>query len=348
MSKNHNDIQVILTNTGKYRLYEYKKEQELEDMVIEHSSEIFGKNSHFFKKRKITTKAGKGTITDGFVIDFTKRKLYVIEVELIKHDLYGHILPQISTFSMALENEASINNLVKIFMDELPEKRKMTEGELKKIVKNWGIIIIIDEIGDPNVSSPNKRTNQLMEVVNQLSKTAEVKAIPFQTFTKNTHLSEDHIHSFRTFSKDELEKEAKKWTFKWETVSVEKHLEKASDDLKHVFHTLSKMICCISPDIKEVHRKKWTTYQLSALKNFCTVKVLTDTLEISLKMDETIFSDKKGITRDIQRTPAWTFDKVLNIGSREEIEDAIVMVKQAHESLSKTKPQKETASKKRG
>lgn len=320
---------VIVTKDGTYHLYKYENENELERMVVEHSRDVFGKDTVYVdRKIKITRKSGKGTIPDGYVIDLKQNKLYLIEVELIRHSLMGHIQPQIANFIMALDNEENFSKLVDEFYNELPESRKIDRERLRSIVKNWGIIIVIDEVGDPM-----KESNPLLEVVNFLSKLGEVKAIPFQTYCKNGEITDDHVHSFKSFTKEELEQEAKKWTFKWETVAVEKHLEKASDNLRNVFLKLGEKICCISPEVKEVSRQKWITYQLSALKNFCAVKVLDDSLEISLKMDESIYSDKKGIAKSRQRTSAWTFDKVLNISSESEIDYAVTLVEQAYKTV---------------
>ena len=320
---------VIVTKDGAYHLYNYQNENDLERMVVEHATEIFGRDTVYFDlKRKISSKAGFGTIPDGYVIDLKQDKLYLIEVELISHSLKRHVLPQITNFIMALDNDQTIIKLVEEFYKDLPETQKIDKDRLKSIVKNWGVIIVIDEVGDPM-----KEMNPLLEIVNFLSKHGEVRAIPFQTYCKNGELTEDHVHSFKSFTKEELEQEAKKWTFKWETVPVEKHLEKTSSDIKDVFLKLGKEICCIAPEVKEVHRKKWTTYQLSALKNFCTVKILNDSLEVNLKMEESIFNDKKGIAKSIERTPAWTFDKVLNISSEREIEDAILLIEQAYKSI---------------
>jgi predicted transport protein len=322
---------VIVTKDGVYQLYKYQNENELERMVVEHAIEIFGKDTVYFDlKRKISSKGGFGTIPDGYVIDLKKNKLYLIEVELISHSLKKHVLPQITNFIMALENQSTIDKLVSEFQQGLPSSVEMDEKQLKSIVNNWGIIIVIDDVGDPM-----KETNPLLEIVNFLSKHGEVKAIPFQTYSKNGRLNNDLVHSFKSFTREELEQEAKKWTFKWETVDVEKHLEKTSDNIKEIFSKLSEQICCISPEVKEVHRKKWTTYQLSALKNFCTVKVQNDHLEISLKMDESIFEDKKGMAKSIKRTPAWTFDKVLHLSSEKDIDYAITLIKQAHKSITK-------------
>src|SRR3989344_5779551 len=134
---------IIVTKDEKYHLYSYENEIELERMIVEHSSEIFGKNTKYFNKRKIESKSGFGTIPDGYVIDFDKKKLYIVEVELIRHDLRKHILPQIASFIMALQNKSSQEKLVKIFEEELASFYKITREELKTIVTNYGIIILI-------------------------------------------------------------------------------------------------------------------------------------------------------------------------------------------------------------
>lgn len=317
---------VILNEKGLFHLYNYQSESELERMIVEHSSEIFGKNIQYFNKKRIESKAGFGTIPDGYIIDFDKNKLYIIEVELIKHDIKKHILPQISTFILAMQNENSKNKLISIFKEEL--SINLTSEKLKSIVANFSIVIIIDEVGDPM-----KEYNPLLEIVNFLSKHAEVKAIPFQTYVLNNNLS-THIHSFKSFTKKELEQESKKWTFKWKTVPVEKLLEKASEDIQGVFIKLGKKICCIASEIKEKHVKSgWTTYQISPLKNFCTIKILKNNLEIYLKVNKEKFNDKKEITKDITRTPSWTFDKTFTINKQSEINYAIELIKQSYQNI---------------
>ncbi|HJY64601.1 MAG TPA: DUF5655 domain-containing protein [Ignavibacteria bacterium] len=326
---------VIVTEKGLYHLYDYQSEVELERMIVEHASEIFGKNSRYFAKKKIDSKSGFGTIPDGYVIDFDKKKLYIIEIELIRHDLRKHILPQIASFIMALQNKSSQEKLIKIFEEELASSYKITREELKTIVTNYGIIILIDEVGDPM-----KEINPLLEIVNFLTIHSEVRAIPFQTYIKGDKLSSDHVHSFKSFTKEELEQESKKWTFKWATVSVEERLEKLDDNLKEVFRECGKRICCIADNIKEVHPKSgYTTYQISKLKNFCAIKFPKGYLEVHLKVNKDIFNDPKKVTHDIKRTPNWTFDKVFAIKSKEEIDYAVALIKQSYLSISKSNKQ---------
>jgi len=236
---------------------------------------------------------------------------------------------------MALRNEQTCKKLIEIFYEELSPFREIEKKEIKSIVANRGIIILIDEIGDHM-----KEVNPLMEVVNYLSERAEVQAIPFQTYVKNDRYSQNHVHSFKSFTREELEKEAKKWTFKWTTVSPEKHLDKLNTNSKIIFKELGEKICCIASDIKEVHRKSWSTYQISKLGNFCTIKFPKGCLEIHLKVDKNTFIDSKKITKDTKRTPAWTFDKVFTLKSQKDISYTISLIEQAYHCLCKSKMNK--------
>jgi len=70
---------IIMTKDGTYHLYAYNNESELEKMIVEHSADIFGSDTYYFNiKKKIKSKAGFGTIPDGYVIDFVKKKLYIV------------------------------------------------------------------------------------------------------------------------------------------------------------------------------------------------------------------------------------------------------------------------------
>lgn len=303
---------IIIENGEAYRRHRYGTEKELEKFVVEHAQLIFGKNAAYFDtKKKITSKAGTGAIPDGYIIDTEKNRLYIVEIELVSHDVVGHIMNQVSRFELAMKNEKTLKELLEHLAEDA--SGKINAG---KICREFGVFIVIDDVSD-----------KLKEVLNNLSeKGLEVRAIPFETYRGSDGRT---LHKFTTFTLAELEKESKKWSFKWTTVPVEKHLEKASDDVRAVFKELSRRICCIDPSIREVSRKAWTTYQTGPLKNFCTIKIKDAALEISLKVDKNRFSDEKGITKDIERTPAWTFDKVFYVRSKNETDYAVSLIRQA-------------------
>jgi predicted transport protein len=86
----------------KYVEYQFKKEQELEDLVTECSKNLFGENTIYIDtKKKINSGELGKTIPDGLLFDFSDKdapKFYLVEVELAKHSFFGHIFPQITKF----------------------------------------------------------------------------------------------------------------------------------------------------------------------------------------------------------------------------------------------------------
>ena len=316
-------IPVVILGSEVFKPYSYKSEAELEKLAVEHSEELFGKNCHFFNlKRKIVSKSGIGSMPDGYLIDFSNDRFFIIEVELSSHDIVGHVTNQLFRFKLAMGNSETRNELAKFLSGTLTRLDGLTKrfdaDYLSKLMEKVGIFIIIDSISE-----------QLTEVVELLAKDGtDVKAIPFETYVSSNRF----VHKFTTFTRETLEKEAKKWTFKWTTVPIEHHLEKAESSTKQVFEKLSQQICCL-PNVKQVTRKGWTTFQTSPLKNFCTIKILKDGLEVNLKVNKATFKDEKGIAKDLTRTPAWTFDKVFTIKSLEEAAHAMNLIKQAYECL---------------
>jgi predicted transport protein len=315
-------VPVVILNDEVYNLYSYKLEEELEKLAIEHTAELFGKNTHFFNvKRKIVSKSGIGSTPDGYLVDLTNDKFFIIEVELSSHDIVRHVMNQLSRFKMAMDNSEARYELAKFLAsttDTVKNRNKVSDMDyLARIIgKGVGIFIIIDSISE-----------QLNEVVEYLAKDGtDVRAIPFETYTNSRNQS---LHKFTTFTRETLQKEAKKWTFKWTTIPVDEHLDKINSDMKNVFSTLSKQICSL-PNVKEKSRKNWITFQTSPLKNFCTVKFLPDCLEVHIKCDDS-FMDQKGITKKIERTPAWTFDRVFTVSSQQNIEDAMHLISQAYQ-----------------
>lgn len=315
----HEGVPVVILDDQVYSPYAYKREEELEKLAVEHAEKLFGKNTHFFNvKRKIVSKSGIGSTPDGYLVDLTNDKFFIIEVELSSHDIVHHVMNQLSRFKLAMGNSETRYDLAKFLASTVKKGENVSDMDyLARIIEQEvGIFIIIDSVSE-----------QLTEVVEHLAKDGtDVRAIPFETYTNSRN---QPIHKFTTFTKEALEQEAKKWAFKWTTVPVHEHLDKTSSGLKGVFSTLSKQICSL-PNVKEKSRKSWITYQTSPLKNFCTVKVFQDYLEVHIKCDNS-FMDKKGVTKKIERTPSWTFDRVFTVRSQKNIGDAMHLIRQAYQ-----------------
>ena len=100
---------IIDENGTTYTLYEYDGESEFESMIIDNSEAIFGGNGIYFAMKKLIGKPKKGAaIPDGYYLDLTFHndpRLYLVEVELQSHDVYGHIGEQILRFGISSETD---------------------------------------------------------------------------------------------------------------------------------------------------------------------------------------------------------------------------------------------------
>ena len=104
---------MILIDGVRYVHLMPSNEDDLEQMAREHSKDIWGENSVYFDKRKLHTPAGIGSIPDGYVVVFgSPPQWFVVEVELSSHQLYEHIVPQISKFASGVSNAASQSQIV--------------------------------------------------------------------------------------------------------------------------------------------------------------------------------------------------------------------------------------------
>jgi predicted transport protein len=107
---------VIFKDNKYYTKYTYKTESEFETDVVENALVFFGKKAIYIDvKRKLTSKALGNSIPDGFLFDLKdieNPEFYIVEAELITHDFYSHIFPQITKFFSFFKNYETRRELV--------------------------------------------------------------------------------------------------------------------------------------------------------------------------------------------------------------------------------------------
>lgn len=142
-------------------------EPKFEEYVKSYYKEIFGEKSIFFEKKKLTSLAGIVSIPDGFIINFSSRKWFIIEVEIKKHDPHTHIAQQISKFMTTIyqpNKKSIIESFYRFIKDdpyrELTVKDWIQSSEIYKFLtevveRDPSIIVIIDE-----------KTKELVEACN--------------------------------------------------------------------------------------------------------------------------------------------------------------------------------------
>jgi len=128
---------MLILNERKFVRTPFNNEQELEQVVVDNYEYIFGPSSIYLPKTLIRTGDGTGTIPDGFAIDLASQKWYLVEAELLHHNVWVHIAPQISKQIIAALQPMSkriIEDLaVEQYKNDEIAKEKFAEQRVKEI-----------------------------------------------------------------------------------------------------------------------------------------------------------------------------------------------------------------------
>ena len=185
----------------KFISYSYNEELELEKVVLEYATDLFGENSIIFPKSKLSSKKAElGTIPDGFLLDVSDPDnpiLYVLEVELKRHGM-EHIATQILKFAIAYkESKPRLNRLFKDIIRADSGLEKKIEGRLKESRKFKHLDQLIDFAMDkevPFVIVPIDGLDpSLSKVPDYL--TATITYLPIQTFIDPE--TQEKAHQFK-------------------------------------------------------------------------------------------------------------------------------------------------------
>lgn len=138
----------LIGNGRRYEKVKYQSESDFEEEVVKSSKIIFGENIVFINpKKKLESRSLGGVIPDGFFFDFndnTDPQFYIVEVELVSHNFFNHVFPQITKFFAFFKNISVQKSLVdKLFNiidndNELKAefKRFLGRGEIHKFLSD--------------------------------------------------------------------------------------------------------------------------------------------------------------------------------------------------------------------
>jgi hypothetical protein len=159
-------MNTIWTTKGTYRRSGYKNEADLESVILQVQSTLFGANRVYLDvKKRIGAKGGVANIPDGYLIDLnaSKPRLYVVENELAAHDPLRHIAVQILQFSLSFESEPrSVKTILFDALQDQPDARRQCEEyaakhhfrNLDHLLESlvfetpFSALVIIDEVPD--------------------------------------------------------------------------------------------------------------------------------------------------------------------------------------------------------
>jgi len=111
---------ILFKNNLKYSQFSYSSEDDFEKDVLTNTKFFFGKRTIYIEaKKKIESKELGSSIPDGFLFDLSdidNPNFYLVEIELVSHDFYKHIFPQITKFFSFFRSSRNRGKLVeKIF-----------------------------------------------------------------------------------------------------------------------------------------------------------------------------------------------------------------------------------------
>jgi hypothetical protein len=190
----------ILHNDTIYLPYNYASEKEFEQLIVQLADHVFGKNTIYIDIKK---RIGDSIITipDGYLIDFSfpsDPRLYIIEVELSRHDPYKHIGSQLLKF--AISYKAS-GRKIKAFLLEHLMSDPLLINKVEKGLKAAGHRNIDDLLESIIYEKPvasivviDELTEELENVLSQLTMGTDI--LQFQTFQKG----DDIVHKFTPFN----------------------------------------------------------------------------------------------------------------------------------------------------
>lgn len=196
----------IINDSGDiYAQYTYLKEDEFEKMIVDYSSSIFGSAGIYFDIKKLIGTPKKGaTIPDGYYLDLTFHndpRLYLVEVELNSHDVYGHIGEQILRFGISSETDKYKikNHLLSAVNKDNSKKKKLADYFAKSKYDNINELLdrVIFENKPAAIIVIDEATDELFNVMAQLTMATEV--IEAQTYV----CGDKKLHRFSPF-KDEV------------------------------------------------------------------------------------------------------------------------------------------------
>ncbi|WP_411823706.1 hypothetical protein [Leptospira sp. 'Mane'] len=146
---------ILINNKEKYIENIYKLEADFERDVFENSSLFFGEHSILIdSKKKIESNNLGNSIPDGFLLDFKdpqNPEFYLIEVELVSHDFYRHIFPQITKFFAFLKNPKNQGQLIEKIYNIIEIDTELKE-KVKKYAKNQEIYKLLKDVIENNSS----------------------------------------------------------------------------------------------------------------------------------------------------------------------------------------------------
>jgi hypothetical protein len=142
------------------------------------------------------TQIGIEARNDGVIIVADQNKWYIIEIELAKHPLHEHIIPQITKFSIAYEEAKTRKKIIDTLYAEIRQDSiKATTLQTPKIEDLHKILTDLIDIQPTIAIVIDQKTPELEHICKKLP--FSTQTIEFRTYTRENIGAGVHIHGFQ-------------------------------------------------------------------------------------------------------------------------------------------------------
>ena len=197
---------IMLKDGVKYFLHEYVSEEELARMVIEHYKDIFGIESLYFDPQTMKTQTGVEARNDGVILAFDQNRWYILEVELAKHPLHEHIIPQITKFSIAYEEAGTRKKIIDTLYNAIRQDALKTYTiHTQKIEDLHKTLTDLIDTQPTIAILIDQKTPQLDYICKKLP--FPTQTIAFKTYTRENIGIGVHVHEFQPLLEEKEKRE---------------------------------------------------------------------------------------------------------------------------------------------
>jgi len=289
---------IVYKDQQRFTEAEIKLEKQLEDDVVQNAKIFFGNDSIYIDaKKKIDSKSLGGSIPDGFLFDLSDKDnpaFYIVEVELAKHDFYGHIFPQFTKFFGFFRISNSRGDLVdKLFgiinTDEGLKKefkRHLQEKEIYKFIKD-----LVDESQNILLVIDGEKP-ELPDVMETYSDTwgKMVKIIILKKFVSGVSTIFSLDPEFENVDYSYVTKAVDETTSKTTEYTEEYHLKEVNSEVSKIYGTIKANTLKINENAKFNPRKYYIA--ISVGKNIAFFQFSKKKIRLVLMKDESFVREK--------------------------------------------------------
>ena len=174
-------------------------EGEFEREVKKHTQEIFGEQSIYIdRKQMLKSISGIGSKPDGFAIVLgPSPQWHIVEMELSSHDVYGHIVPQVTKFMTGIDNSSTRNDVREAIYDEVTKDYLLNLRLTNSIGTTDRHKFLSDLISNPPILTIIiEAAIKALEDVKKTLAFLQIKIVEFQTFVREGVGLAVHAHLF--------------------------------------------------------------------------------------------------------------------------------------------------------